>query len=396
MSIASGSEILKRKVAILGSTGSIGRQALEIVRSMPGRLEAEVLTAQSNKDLLIRQALEFHPNTAVIGDERYFSEVREALWPKGIKVFAGQEAISQVVEMDSIDMVLNGLVGYAGFKPTVAAVRAGKTLALANKESLVVGGELVSRLVQQHRVRMIPVDSEHSAIFQCLLGEDPDTVSSLYLTASGGPFRNMGLVELEKVTREDALKHPNWNMGEKVTIDSASLMNKGLEVIEAYWLFGIPARQIKVVIHPQSVVHSLVEFNDGSLKAQLGLPDMRLPIQFAMTFPERQPSPFPRFSFSDFSELTFYQPDTTIFRNLAFAFEALETGGNSGAILNASNEEAVCAFLSGRIGFLDISRIIGNCLEKIELNKEASMDVYEQTDIDTRRLARTLIEKIRH
>lgn len=363
-----------------------------MVRSWPEHFQVEVLTAQTNKDLLIHQALEFRPNTVVIGDEGYFDEVRGALVSAGVKVFAGKKALSQVVEMGEIDIVLNALVGYAGFGPTVAAIRAGKAIALANKESLVVGGELVSRLVSQHRVSLIPVDSEHSAIFQCLVGEDPDAVENLYLTASGGPFRNMGLSELENVTRDEALKHPNWNMGDKITIDSASMMNKGLEVIEARWLFGIPARRIQVIVHPQSVVHSLVEFRDGSLKAQLGLPDMRLPIQYAMSFPDRLSTTFPKFSFAQYPELTFYPPDVTIFRNLAYAYQVLETGGNAGCILNAANEEAVCGFLSARIGFLDISRIIGHCLEKIDMNNQAEMDVYEQTDRETRKLARYLIE----
>lgn len=380
-----------RRIALLGSTGSIGQQALEVVRRLPLQFQVEVLTAQTSKELLIRQAREFHPNAVVIADDSLYPQVRDELWGEGVKVFAGIDALEQVVEMDSIDLVLNSLVGYSGFRPTVAAIMAGKTLALANKESLVVGGELVSRLVRERKVPIIPVDSEHSAIFQCLMGEDPDAVSSLYLTASGGPFRKLGLQELEKVTREEALKHPNWDMGEKITVDSASMMNKGLEVIEAHWLFGIPAENIRVVIHPQSIVHSLVEFHDGSLKAQLGLPDMRLPIQFALSYPERLASDFPRFDFLNHPELTFYQPDTTIFRNLALAYQALQTGGNAGCILNAANEEAVCAFLSGHIGFLDIPRVIEKCFEKIGLNNKAEMDVYEQTDRETRVLARHLI-----
>jgi 1-deoxy-D-xylulose-5-phosphate reductoisomerase len=383
-----------KRIAILGSTGSIGRQALEVVRTVHDHFEIEVLTAQTNTDLLIEQALELHPNAVVIGDDRFYPVMRDALANEGIKVFAGYEALSQVVEMDSIDLVLNALVGYAGFKPTVTAARAGKTIALANKESLVVGGELVSQLVQQYHSTIIPVDSEHSAIFQCLLGEDPGTICNIYLTASGGPFRNMGLNELEKVTREEALKHPTWKMGDKITVDSASLMNKGLEVIEAHWLFGIPANNLKVIIHPQSVIHSLVEFHDGSLKAQLGLPDMHTPIQFALTFPERIPASFPRFDFLQYPELTFYQPDTTIFRNLAHAYQALAAGGNSGCILNAANEEAVDAFLSGQIGFLDIPEVIGKCLAKIELNNQPEMDVYEQTDFETRKLAKYLIKML--
>jgi len=384
---------LKKQIAILGSTGSIGQQALEVVRGHPGRFGVEVLTAQASKDLLIRQALEFFPNAVVIGEEKYFKEVKETLWPHGIKVFTGQKSLEQVVEMEDIDIVLNALVGYAGFKPTVNAVKAGKTIALANKESLVVGGELVSHMVQKYRSRIIPVDSEHSAIFQCLAGEGEESVENLWLTASGGPFRSMGLKQLEKVTRADALKHPNWNMGDKITVDSASMMNKGLEVIEARWLFGIAASHIHVVIHPQSIVHSLVEFRDGSLKAQMGMPDMRLPIQYALSYPDRLAASFSRFRFTDYPELTFYQPDTAVFRTLAHAYQALEMGGNAGCILNAANEEAVCAFLGEKIAFLDIPRVIAHCLENISLNNQAEMDVYEQTDAETRKLARFLIEK---
>jgi 1-deoxy-D-xylulose-5-phosphate reductoisomerase len=384
---------LKRQIAILGSTGSIGQQTLEVVRSAPASFGVEVLTAQASKDMLIRQALEFRPNVVIIGDEKHYAEVKQALWPVGIKVFSGPKSLEQVVEMDSIDMVLNALVGYAGFRPTVNALKAGKTLALANKESLVVGGELVTKLVREYRSRIIPVDSEHSAIFQCLVGEDPEAVENLWLTASGGPFRKMGIEELRKVTREDALRHPNWNMGDKITVDSASLMNKGLEVIEARWLFGVPPEHIRVVIHPQSIVHSLVEFRDGALKAQLGMPDMRLPIQYALTYPDRLTAPYPRFSFAEHPELTFYQPDTTVFSNLGYAYDALERGGNSGCILNAANEEAVCAFLSERIGFLDIPKVISHCMEKIDLNNQPEIDVYEQTDAETRKLARFLIEK---
>jgi 1-deoxy-D-xylulose-5-phosphate reductoisomerase len=385
-----------RKIAILGSTGSIGRQALDVIRNNPDRFDLEILTAQSSADLLVRQALDFQPNAVVIGNEDLYISVKEKLIGQDIKVFAGQPAIEQVVEFEGIDVVLNALVGYAGFRPTVAAIKAGKTIALANKESLVVGGELVSQLVKQYGASVIPVDSEHSAIFQCLLGEDPGSVSRLYLTASGGPFRNYRLEELGNVTREDALNHPNWDMGDKITVDSASMMNKGLEVIEAHWLFGVQPDDIKVVIHPQSVVHSLVEFNDGSLKAQLGLPDMRIPIQFALAFPERLVNEFPRFDFLDYPDLTFYQPDTTIFRNLALAFQALKTGGNAGCILNAANEEAVCAFLAGRIGFMDMPGVIEKCLDTIQLNNKPEMDVYEQTDAETRKLARHLINAFDH
>ena len=385
---------MRKKLAILGSTGSIGQQTLDVVRSLPGRFEVEVLTAQTNKDLLIRQALEFKPGTIVIGEDHY-PEVRETLLSKGINVLAGSKALSEVAALGNVDLVLNALVGYAGFRPTLAAARAGRNIALANKESLVAGGELVSKILKQSKARLIPVDSEHSAIFQCLIGEDISAVLNLHLTASGGPFRFLSLKELEHVTRKDALRHPNWNMGDKVTVDSASLMNKGLEVIEAHWLFGISPENIKVLIHPQSVVHSLVEFQDGSLKAQLGPTDMHLPIQFAMTFPDRFPTSYPRFDFTDYPELTFYRPDTAIFRNLAYAYQVLRQGGNSGCILNAANEEAVNAFLAGEIGFLDISRVIAACLEKIELNNRAEEDVYDQTDEETRKLARFLIKKIK-
>ena len=367
---------------------------MDVVRSLPGRFEVEVLTAQTNKDLLIRQALEFKPGTIVIGEDHY-PEVRETLLSKGINVLAGSKALSEVAALGNVDLVLNALVGYAGFRPTLAAARAGRNIALANKESLVAGGELVSKILKQSKARLIPVDSEHSAIFQCLIGEDISAVLNLHLTASGGPFRFLSLKELEHVTRKDALRHPNWNMGDKVTVDSASLMNKGLEVIEAHWLFGISPENIKVLIHPQSVVHSLVEFQDGSLKAQLGPTDMHLPIQFAMTFPDRFPTSYPRFDFTDYPELTFYRPDTAIFRNLAYAYQVLRQGGNSGCILNAANEEAVNAFLAGEIGFLDISRVIAACLEKIELNNRAEEDVYDQTDEETRKLARFLIKKIK-
>jgi 1-deoxy-D-xylulose-5-phosphate reductoisomerase len=384
-----------KNIAILGSTGSIGQQALEVIRLFPEQFRVEVLTAQLNIELLTKQALEFKPNAVVIGKEELYPELADELKGSDIKVFTGQRSLEQVVEFDGIDIVLNALVGYSGFKPTVAAARAGKVVALANKESLVVGGELVSKLVRANHGVIIPVDSEHSAIYQCLMGENLDSVFRLYLTASGGPFRNTGRIELENVTREEALMHPNWNMGDKITVDSASLMNKGLEVIEAHWLFGTPAEKIKVVIHPQSIVHSLVEFRDGSLKAQLGLPDMRLPIQFALSYPDRLQGHFPRFDFLDNPELTFYQPDTTIFRNLALAFQALKSGGNSGCILNASNEEAVHAFLAGQIGFMDIPRVVEHCLEKVQLNNEPALDVYEQTDAEARRLAKQLINVLR-
>lgn len=385
---------MKKRIAILGSTGSIGRQALDMIRRLPDRFCAEVLTAQSNKDLLIRQAMEFRPNAVVIGNGEHYHEISELLQPLGIKVFEGEHSLLQIVEMDTIDLVLNGLVGYAGFKPTVQAIMARKPLALANKESLVAGGALVSKLAEEYRTPIIPVDSEHSAIFQCMVGEDFNSVEKIILTASGGPFLNKDEDYLSHVSKEEALKHPNWSMGDKITIDSASLMNKGLEVIEAKWLFGLRPQQIEVIIHPQSVIHSLVQFHDGSLKAQMGLPDMRLPILYALGYPERLETDLPRFCFSDYPELTFEKPDLRIFRNLALAYKALEMGGNAGCILNAANEIAVMAFLGDKIGFLDIPAVVGRCLDESPLIPEPSMDDYEQTDAETRKLAQTLVKSI--
>ena len=327
-----------RGVAILGSTGSIGTQALDVVRDQHEALHVEVLSAHSNADLLIQQALEFKPNVVVIGDDTKWKLVNDALFDHGVKVYSGAEALEQVVEVDGIDMVLTAMVGAAGLKPTMRAIEAGKHIALANKETLVVAGELVMAAARQKGVDIHPVDSEHSAIYQCLAGEFHNPIEKIILTASGGPFRGRSLGDLEHVTRADALKHPNWDMGAKITIDSASLMNKGLEVIEAKWLFDVSPDQIDVVVHPQSIVHSCVQFDDGSIKAQLGLPDMKLPIQYALTYPRRLKNEFPRFSFMDYPSLTFEQPDTKTFRNLALAFDALRQGGNAPAILNAANE----------------------------------------------------------
>ena len=345
----------KKHIAILGSTGSIGTQALEVIAAHPESFEVEVLTAQNNADLLIEQAKKFNPNAVVIVNEDSYSKVKEALLPLNIKVFAGENALSSVVEMDSIDLVLTALVGYSGLKPTIKAIESGKNVALANKETLVVAGELVTRLAREKGVNIYPVDSEHSAIFQCIVGEFHNPIEKIILTASGGPFRGRKRDELLYVTKVQALKHPNWAMGAKVTIDSASLMNKGLEVIEAKWLFGLKADQVEVVVHPQSIIHSLVQFEDGSIKAQLGLPDMRLPIQFALSYPERLKSAFPRFDFAKYPALTFEKPDTETFRNLALAFEALAQGGNMPCVLNAANEVAVEEFLQDRIGFLQMS-----------------------------------------
>ncbi len=382
----------KKNIAILGSTGSIGTQALEVVKAHPDSFSVEVLTAQNNADLLIAQAKEFSPNAVVIVNEDHYLKVKEALIPLGIKVFAGESSLASIVEMDSIDLVLTALVGYSGLQPTIKAIEAGKTIALANKETLVVAGELITALAKQKRVNIFPVDSEHSAIFQCLVGEFHNPIEKIILTASGGPFRGRKRDELVNITKAQALKHPNWTMGAKVTIDSASLMNKGLEVIEAKWLFDVRADQIEVVVHPQSIVHSLVQFQDSSMKAQLGLPDMRLPIQFAMTYPERLQSNFPRFDFTKYPSLTFEQPDTETFRNLALAFEAMKRGGNSPCVLNAANEVAVESFLADKVGFLAMSDVVERCLEKVSFVTKPSYNDYVETNKETRARARELID----
>ena len=337
-------ESKKRRIAILGSTGSIGTQAIEVIRENPHLFEIELLTAGNNTELLIKQALEFTPNAVVIGNTDNYTLVKEALSHTDTKVFAGIDAIAQCVTMEGIDMVLTAMVGYAGLKPTIEAIKAKKPIALANKETLVVAGELINQLAIDNQVSIIPVDSEHSAIFQCLVGEGHNPIEKIILTASGGPFRGKKKADLIHISKAQALKHPNWTMGAKITIDSASLMNKGLEVIEAKWLFGLDPKQIEVVVHPQSIIHSLVQFEDGSLKAQLGLPDMKLPIQYALGFPKRIKNTFPRFNFADYSQLTFEQPDLETFRNLALAFEALDKKGNMPCILNAANEIAVQHF----------------------------------------------------
>lgn len=381
----------KKHIAILGSTGSIGTQALEVIAAHPESFEVEVLTAQNNADLLIEQAKKFNPNAVVIVNEDSYSKVKEALLPLNIKVFAGENALSSVVQMDSIDLVLTALVGYSGLKPTIKAIEAGKNIALANKETLVVAGELVTRLAREKGVNIYPVDSEHSAIFQCIVGEFHNPIEKIILTASGGPFRGRKRDELLYVTKVQALKHPNWTMGAKVTIDSASLMNKGLEVIEAKWLFGLKADQVEVVVHPQSIIHSLVQFEDGSIKAQLGLPDMRLPIQFALSYPERLKSAFPRFDFAKYPALTFEKPDTETFRNLALAFEALAQGGNMPCVLNAANEVAVQEFLQDRIGFLQMSDVVERCLTKMDYIASPAFEDYVNTDKETRIKAKELI-----
>lgn len=377
----------KKRLAILGSTGSIGTQALSVVVEQNEHFEVEVLTAHSNADLLIEQALLHQPNAVVIGDERHYEKVFEALDAHFIKVYAGDEALSQVVQMDSVDVVLTALVGYAGLIPTLAAIDAGKNIALANKETLVVAGELVTQRAKAKGVNIYPVDSEHSAIFQCLAGEFHNPIEKIVLTASGGPFRGMNRSALANVTKAQALKHPNWDMGAKITIDSASMMNKGLEVIEAKWLFGLKPEQIEVIVHPQSIVHSLVQFEDGSMKAQLGLPDMKLPIQYALAYPDRLQNTFERFNFMDYPNLTFEQPDLQTFRNLQLAYDALNKGGNIPCVLNAANEIVVEAFLNDKIGFLQMSDVLADTLQKCTFVKQPSLEDYIASDAEARRLA---------
>lgn len=382
----------KKNIAVLGSTGSIGTQALDVIRANPDKFAAEVLTANGNADLLIKQAIEFNPNAVVIADETKYNHVKEHLQAHDIKVFAGNNAIAQVVQMDSIDTVLASIVGYAGLASTLSAIKAGKQIALANKETLVVAGELVTQLAKENGVNLYPVDSEHSAIFQCLAGEWHNPIEKIYLTASGGPFRGKDKAFLQNVKKEQALKHPNWDMGAKITIDSASLMNKGLEVIEAKWLFGLNNKQIDVIVHPQSIVHSVVQFTDGSMKAQMGLPDMKLPIQYALAYPERIKSDFPRFSFFNYPQLTFEQADTKTFRNLALAYDAMNKGGNAPCVLNAANEIAVEAFLKDKIGFLQMSDIVETCLQKISFKNKPTYEDYVATDTETRAIAQELVK----
>jgi len=382
---------LKKRIAILGSTGSIGKQALEVIDQHPDKFELEVLSALKNTDLLIKQAIKYKPNAVVIGMDDLYTFVSDQLEQYDIKVFAGEKSIREIVEMESIDMVLVAMVGFAGLMPTINAIKAKKQIALANKESLVVAGELVTKLILEHKVSLIPVDSEHAAIFQCLAGENPDNIEKIYLTASGGPFLQKSLDELSKVNREGALNHPNWDMGDKITIDSASLMNKGLEVIEAKWLFGLDSHQIEVVIHPQSIIHSMVQFIDGSVKAQLSLPDMRLPIQYALGYPERLTNNFPRFNIKDFSSLTFQPPDIKKFRNLALAFSALDKGGNMPCVLNAANEIVVEAFLNNKIGFLEMSEVIEKTMNTISFIGNPTIKDYCETDAEARKIANQLI-----
>jgi 1-deoxy-D-xylulose-5-phosphate reductoisomerase len=383
----------KRHIAILGSTGSIGTQALEVIAAHPDEFEVEVLTAGNNADLLIVQALLFRPNAVVIGEGVHYKKVSDALTSQNIKVFAGEESISQIVEMESIDIVLAALVGFAGLKPIINAIKAGKPIALANKETLVVAGEIITTIAKEKGVNIYPVDSEHSAIFQCLAGESEKHIEKIFLTASGGPFRGKDRDFLSRVTKEQALQHPNWNMGNKVTIDSATMMNKGLEVIEARWLFGLKKEQIDVIIHPQSIIHSLVQFCDGSIKAQMGLPDMKLPIQYALSYPMRIHSDFKRFDFADYPQLTFEKPDLKNFRNLALAYDALGRGGNMPCIMNAANEIVVESFLNDQIRFIEMPDIIEKCMQSVSFIQKPNYDDLVNTDKEARIITK---EKIRN
>lgn len=383
----------KKGIAILGSTGSIGTQALEVLAAYPDFFDLQVITAGKNADLLIEQALKFQPNTVVISDEAQYQKVKTALGKEDIHVYAGDEALCQVVESNDVHTVLTALVGYAGLKPTLRAIYAKKTIALANKETLVVAGELVTRLARENGVNIYPVDSEHSAIFQCLVGEFHNKIEKIYLTASGGPFRGWSEEQLKTVKKEQALKHPNWSMGAKITIDSATLMNKGLEVIEAKWLFNLKPEEIDVIVHPQSIVHSLVQFQDGSMKAQMGLPDMKLPIQFALTFPDRFQTDFPRFNFMDYPQLTFEKPDRAVFKNLDLAFKAMEMGGTAACILNAANEVSVDAFLKDQIQFLDIAEINEKTMLGLNFVSNPAYEDYVESDRQARAFAQSLVKK---
>lgn len=381
----------KKKIAILGSTGSIGTQTLDVIEEHPDLFEAYALTANHNADLLIEQARKFNPEFVVIADETLYGKVKDALSDLPMKVYAGSDAICEVASMDTIDVVLTAMVGYAGLKPTIAAIKAHKTIALANKETLVVAGQLVERLSMENHAPILPVDSEHSAIFQCINGENPDQIEKIIITASGGPFLHTPADQLKNVTPAQALNHPNWSMGAKITIDSASMMNKGFEVIEAKWLFGLQPEQIDVIVHPQSIVHSMVQYVDGAVKAQLGIPDMKLPIQYALTYPNRVHLSAPRLDFRKDSQLTFLEPDTKKFRNLTFAFEALRRKGNAACVLNAANEVVVNAFLHEKIGFLTMSDIIEKTMEKAAYIAEPTYEDYVQSDKEARRIAEEML-----
>ena len=385
------SEQIIKRIAIFGSTGSIGTQALEVIAAHPDLFSAEVLTARQNDDLLVKQALKFNPNIVVIGDEKKYQRVKEALASTDVKVFAGEQAMEDVAAMDVYDLMIAAIVGYAGLKPTLLAIENGKAVALANKETLVVAGEIIMQKAVEHRSPIIPVDSEHSAIFQCLVGETRNKVDNIILTASGGPFLGRKPNYLVNIKREHALQHPNWSMGAKITVDSATLMNKGLEMIEARWLFNLKPEQIKVLIHPQSIIHSMVEFEDGSVKAQLGLPDMKLPIQYALSFPRRLSNDYPRLDLKKVGTLTFEEPDIRTFRNLGLAIEALNKGGNLPCVLNAANEIAVFAFLRNRLGFLDMTDVIEKTMEQIPFIAEPTLDDYSASDGEARNFAADLI-----
>ncbi|NOZ35294.1 MAG: 1-deoxy-D-xylulose-5-phosphate reductoisomerase [Chlorobi bacterium] len=382
-----------KKIAILGSTGSIGTQALEVINSNPHKFKAEILTAGNNAELLIKQAIKFQPDTVVIANESKYKQVSDALSSYQIKVFAGNKSVEQIVESSSIDLVLTAMVGFSGLIPTINAIKAKKEIALANKETLVVAGELISKLVKDHNVNIYPVDSEHSAIFQCLTGEFHNEIEKIYLTASGGPFRKFSKQELKKVTKAQALKHPNWDMGAKITIDSATMMNKGFEAIEAKWLFDLKPEQIDIIVHPQSIIHSLVQFTDGSLKAQMGLPDMKLPIQYAFTYPDRIKTDFKRFNFLDYPKLTFEKADKEKFKTIDIAYEAMRKGGNMPCAVNAANEMVVDAFLHDNISFPEISEIIEKTVNKINFASQTNIETYIDTDKEARKIAKELITK---
>lgn len=384
----------KKNIALLGSTGSIGTQTLEVVAAYPDQFEISVLTANRNADLLIEQAIQVIPNAVVIADESLYQKVNDVLFEHDIKVYAGDKALEEIVQMEEIDIVLTALVGFSGLKPTIAAIRAGKNIALANKETLVVAGSIITKLAKEKGVNIYPVDSEHSAIFQCLVGEFHNPIEKIYLTASGGPFRGKKRDELLNTTKEAALKHPNWEMGAKITIDSASMMNKGLEVIEAKWLFALNDDQIDVIVHPQSIVHSIVQFKDGSMKAQMGLPDMKLPIQYALTYPDRLPTDFPRFNFMDYPSLTFEAPDLETFTNLKLAYDAMKRGGTLPCVLNAANEETVAAFLNDKIKFLDIARVNEMVMAEVDFIQSPDLEKLYETDRLAREIARNHITKI--
>jgi 1-deoxy-D-xylulose-5-phosphate reductoisomerase len=383
---------IKKRIALFGSTGSIGRQALEVIDANPSAFSVEVLTAQSNDDLLIKQALHFKPNIVVIGDEKKYSHVKSALGSHPVKVFAGEKALEEVAAMDVYDMMLAAIVGFAGLRPTLCALGNGKAIALANKETLVVAGDIVMKKALEHKAPILPVDSEHSAIFQCLIGETRSRIEKVILTASGGPFLGKKPNFLVNVKRDHALQHPNWNMGAKITIDSATLMNKGLEMIEAKWLFGLQPDQVQVVIHPQSIIHSMIMFEDGSIKSQMGLPDMKLPIQYALGFPRRMASNFPRYDFRKPNTLTFEEPDTRTFRNLVLATDALNKGGNLPCVLNAANEIAVFAFLRNRIGFLDMTDLVERTMQEMPFIPHPTLEEYFESDGEARNFAASLIK----